>query len=58
MIDQMFDRDYQHARATLNKQIGAGLNRLARTIADSLRALHRLEWHAPWAANARAPHCP
>lgn len=57
MIDQMYDRAYQHGRAALNAELAAGANGLARTIGDGLRALHRLEWSAPWAQPARPPHC-
>lgn len=57
MIDQIFDRGYQHGRAALNRQVSTAANTLARTIGDGLRALHRLEWSAPWARSAPPPHC-
>ncbi len=49
MIDQMYDRAHQHARAALNADIAHAGHGLTRTIGDGLRALHRLEWSAPWA---------
>lgn len=48
MIDQMYDRAYQHGRAALNRDIAAARDSIGSTIGDSLRALHRLEWSAPW----------
>jgi hypothetical protein len=48
MIDEMFDRDYQHGRAQLNAGIDRAVAHLARTLGDSLKALHRIEWSAPW----------
>lgn len=57
MIDQHYDRDYQHGRAALNRGIAAAGHGIARTIGDGLRALHRLEWSAPWAPPASPPQC-
>lgn len=57
MIDQMYDRGYQHGRAALNAGFAAAARGLARTIGDGLGALHRLEWSAPWAHIARPPQC-
>jgi hypothetical protein len=48
MIDEMFDRDYQYGRAQLNAGIDRAVAHLARTLGDSLKALHRIEWSAPW----------
>jgi hypothetical protein len=50
MVDEIFDRAYQESRARLNADIDHGIGRLARAIGDSLRALHRIEWSAPWDA--------
>ena len=53
MQDEIFDRQYQAGRADLN----AGLDRLftgiGRTIGDSLKVLHRIEWSAPWAEKSK-----
>lgn len=49
MQDEMFDRMYQHGRAGLNRDIDAAGHKLAKVLGDSLRALHRIEWGAPWA---------
>jgi hypothetical protein len=48
MIDEIFDRQYQAARAELNRGIHHALSGAAQTIGDSLKALHRIEWSAPW----------
>lgn len=55
MIDEIFDRQYQHGRAQLNADLGHAANSLGRTLGDSLRVLHRIEWSAPWTRPAR-PH--
>jgi hypothetical protein len=48
MVDDMFDRAYQEARTAMNGGIDRSLTQLARTVADGLKALHRIEWSAPW----------
>lgn len=53
MNDEMFDRVYQQGRAAFNRDIDAAGQQLAKTISDSLRALHRLEWSAPWKKQAK-----
>jgi len=53
MIDEIFDRQYQAGRAALNTDIGHAADSLARTVGDAMRALHRLEWNAPWARTGR-----
>jgi hypothetical protein len=55
MIDQIYDRGYQHARKTLNRDIKAAGHSLAKTVGDGLRALHRSEWNAPWEKAAQPP---
>jgi hypothetical protein len=51
MRDEMFDRDYQWGRAELNAGIDRALAEIGRTVGDSLKVLHHIEWSAPW--NAR-----
>lgn len=51
MIDEIFDRNYQAGRAELNAGIDRAVSGLARTVGDSLKVLHRIEWSAPWQAN-------
>ncbi len=48
MRDELFDRSYAAGRAELNAGIDRALHNFARTVRDSLKALHRLEWSAPW----------
>jgi hypothetical protein len=48
MRDELFDRSYAAGRAELNHGIDRGLDSLANTVSASLKALHRVEWSAPW----------
>jgi hypothetical protein len=48
MLDELFDRSYAAGRAELNNGIARVLHRLTSTIGASLKALHRVEWNAPW----------
>jgi hypothetical protein len=49
MIDEIFDRGYQAARADLNAGVADAFAGIGQTIGDSLKVLHRIEWSAPWA---------
>jgi hypothetical protein len=49
MVDELFDRGYQAARAELNASAARAFGKIADTIGDSLTVLHRIEWSAPWA---------
>ena len=55
MMDEIFDRNYQAGRAALNADIDKAVHGVARTVGDAMRALHRLEWNAPWARQVRRP---
>lgn len=57
MVDEIFDRHYQEARANLNGGIARALSHLAQTLGESFRAQHRIEWSAPWAANSKRSQC-
>jgi hypothetical protein len=48
MVDEIFDRHYQAGRAELNAGLARAFSRFGRTIGDSFRTLHRIEWSAPW----------
>ena len=50
MVDEIFDRGYQAARTELNASLSQAFSQLGHTIGDGLKALHQLEWAAPWAA--------
>jgi len=49
MIDEIFDRGYQAARADMNAGVADAFSGIGQTIGDSLKVLHRIEWSAPWA---------
>jgi hypothetical protein len=44
MRDELFDRDYQAGRDALND----GIDRLISQIGGALRALHAIQFDAPW----------
>jgi hypothetical protein len=50
MVDEIFDRTYQQGRADLNAGIDHAVASVASELGKSLKALHRIEWTAPWAA--------
>ena len=54
MIDEIFDRNYQSGRAELNDGIDRAVKRIAQELGASLKALHRIEWSAPWAGPGKA----
>jgi hypothetical protein len=49
MVDEIFDRAYHAARADLNAGVAEAFSGIGKTIGDSLKVLHRIEWSAPWA---------
>ena len=51
MMDEIFDRTYQSGRAELNAGIDRAVHKVARSLGASLKALHRIEWSAPWNAS-------
>lgn len=55
MVDELFDRDYQAVRASLNGSLSSGFARLARSMGESFKVLHRIEWSAPWARASKTP---
>lgn len=48
MMDEIFDRTYQSGRAELNAGLDRAFAKIGRTVSDSLKVLHRIEWSAPW----------
>jgi hypothetical protein len=57
MIDEIFDRHYQAARADLNGGIATAVSQLVRGLGDSFRVLHRIEWNAPWEQKSKRAQC-
>jgi hypothetical protein len=50
MVDEIYDRAYQSARADLSEGVKLLFNGIGRAVGDSLKVLHRIEWSAPWEA--------
>ena len=53
MIDEIYDRNYQSARAQLNLGIADRFMRFGRAAANAFAVLNRIEYSAPWAAKPR-----
>jgi hypothetical protein len=53
MVDEIFDRGYQAARGQLNSSLAEAFGAIVHTIGDGLRAMHRIEWSAPWAVQKK-----
>ncbi len=57
MVDEIFDRAYRDSRAELNASLAGAFAGIGRTLGDSLKALHRIEWNAPWNAAEKTRQC-
>jgi len=57
MVDEFFDRHYQEGRTELNAGLDRGLGRIGSAIGKSLKALHHIEWSAPWARKSNDAQC-
>ena len=53
MIDEIFDRQYQAGRAELNAGLDRAFATIGRTLGDSFRVFHRIQWSAPWTAKSK-----
>ncbi len=56
MMDENFDRNYQAGRADLNAGLDRGFARIGSALSTSFRALHRIQWDAPWAHSKDVGH--
>ena len=56
MIDEIYDRGYQAGRAELHDGIDALIRKVGGAVTPALRAIHRLEWDAPWLNQAKPRH--
>ncbi len=56
MMDEIFDRNYQAGRADLNAGIDRGFARIGNALANTFKALHRIQWNAPWAHSRDVGH--
>ena len=52
MVDEIYDRGYQAARADLNAAFVAFGSKVRSTITPALSAIYHFEWDAPWAGKA------
>ena len=57
MVDEIFDRNYQQGRAELHAGLASAFGRIASSVSNTLKALHRVEWSAPWARNSNDAQC-
>jgi hypothetical protein len=49
MVDEIYDRHYQDARAELNAAIASAFARLGSAAGNAFKVLNRIEYSAPWA---------
>jgi hypothetical protein len=57
MTDEVFNRQYQAARAKPNGKFDRTFQRLSRAIANSFRVLNRIEYEAPWLPPSKDARC-
>ena len=56
MVDEIFDRTYQLGRTELNHDLLGAFRLIGNTISESMAALNRAEFNAPWAATKTTRH--
>ena len=49
MMDELFDRNYQAGRSDFNAGLDRGFARIGGALSATFKALHRIQWSAPWA---------
>ena len=57
MIDEIFDRQYQAARARMHADLSAPLAKAGRAMFQSFKVLNRIEYQAPWATEPKKARC-
>ena len=57
MLDEIYDRHYQHARGELNAAIGRGFGRLGHAVRNAFEVLVNIEYEAPWTARSTKARC-
>jgi len=57
MIDEIYDRQYQAGRDALNGSIIGLLRRLGDASGNAFKVLNRIEYSAPWTAQAKRAKC-
>ena len=50
MRDEIFDRDYQAGRDEFHAGIDRAIANIGRSVGESFKVLHRIQWSAPWHA--------
>jgi hypothetical protein len=55
MMDEIFDRNYQAGRADLNDGLDRAFARIGKELGNSFKALHHVQWDAPWARQGKDP---
>jgi hypothetical protein len=57
MIDDLFDRDYQAGRDSLNASIAVLARRFAAAFANAFKVLNRIEYSSPWSSSSTHSRC-
>ena len=53
MMDEIFDREYQHGRAQLNSGLDRLFSRIGKATAATFNAVSRIQYDAPWQERRR-----
>ena len=53
MVDEIYDRMYREGQADLN----SGLASFGRSLGESFKLLHQIQWSAPWLAKEKKVRC-
>ena len=57
MVDEIYDRGYEAARADLNASLAVAFTRAAQAASNAFAVLNRIEYRAPWQSEPRQTRC-
>ena len=57
MMDEIYDRNYQAARHTMNAGLAVLFDRFFAAAGNAFKVLHRIQFSAPWNARTRHVRC-
>ena len=57
MVDEIYDRTYQAGREQLHDGMDRGLDKLRRGVVTTFKALHDIQFAAPWTKSPKDTGC-